>query len=376
MPKLLYFVSEDWFFLSHFFDRAVAARDAGFEVAVVTRVVEHGESIRRAGFELVSLDMDRSGVSVAGEVRTLRALCAIYRRVRPDLVHHVALKPILYGTIAAWAAGIRNVVNAPVGMGYVFTSRSLRARLLRPVVSLALRLLLNPPGSQVIVENRDDLQAFLRNGMVVADAVSLIRGAGVSLSEFQPCAEPAGPPIVILIARMLMDKGIVEFVEAARLLRAAGLQARFLLVGAPDTANPASIEKWRLEAWQSEGTVEWLGRREDIAALLAGAHVVCLPSYREGLPKTLAEAAAAGRPIVTTDVPGCREVVRDGIEGLLVPPRESARLACALERLLRDPELRLRMGSAARARAVECFSTTRINEETLSVYRKLLGTLT
>ena len=159
MPKLLYFVSEDWFFLSHFFDRAVAARDAGFEVAVVTRVVEHGESIRRAGFELVSLDMDRSGVSVAGEVRTLRALCAIYRRVRPDLVHHVALKPILYGTIAAWAAGIRNVVNAPVGMGYVFTSRSLRARLLRPVVSLALRLLLNPPGSQVIVENRDDLQA-------------------------------------------------------------------------------------------------------------------------------------------------------------------------------------------------------------------------
>lgn len=376
MPKLLYFVSEDWFFLSHFFDRAVAARDAGFEVAVVTRVVEHGESIRRAGFELVSLDMDRSGVSVAGEVRTLRALCAIYRRVRPDLVHHVALKPILYGTIAAWAAGIRNVVNAPVGMGYVFTSRSLRARLLRPVVSLALRLLLNPPGSQVIVENRDDLQAFLRNGMVVADAVSLIRGAGVSLSEFQPCAEPAGPPIVILIARMLMDKGIVEFVEAARLLRAAGLQARFLLVGAPDTANPASIEKWRLEAWQSEGTVEWLGRREDIAALLAGAHIVCLPSYREGLPKTLAEAAAAGRPIVTTDVPGCREVVRDGIEGLLVPPRESARLACALERLARDPELRLRMGSAARARAVECFSTTRINEETLSVYRKLLGTLT
>ena len=181
---------------------------------------------------------------------------------------------------------------------------------------------------------------------------------------------------MILIARMLMDKGIVEFVEAARLLRAAGLQARFLLVGAPDTANPASIEKWRLEAWQSEGTVEWLGRREDIAALLAGAHVVCLPSYREGLPKTLAEAAAAGRPIVTTDVPGCREVVRDGIEGLLVPPRESARLACALERLLRDPELRLRMGSAARARAVECFSTTRINEETLSVYRKLLGTLT
>lgn len=374
MPKLLYFVSEDWFFLSHFIDRAVAARDAGFEVAVVTRVVEHGESIRRAGFELVSLDMDRSGVSVAGEVRTLRALCAIYRRVRPDLVHHVALKPILYGTIAAWAAGIRNVVNAPVGMGYVFTSRSLRARLLRPVVSLALRLLLNPPGSQVIVENRDDLQAFLRNGMVVADAVSLIRGAGVSLSEFQPCAEPVGPPIVILIARMLMDKGIVEFVEAARLLRAAGLQARFLLVGAPDTANPASIEKWRLEAWQSEGTVEWLGRREDIAALLAGAHIVCLPSYREGLPKTLAEAAAAGRPIVTTDVPGCREVVRDGIEGLLVPPRESARLACALERLVRDPELRLRMGSAARARAVECFSTTRINEETLSVYRKLLGT--
>lgn len=372
MPKLVYFVSEDWFFLSHFLDRAVAARDAGFKVSVVTRVVQHGDLIRSAGFELLPLDMDRSGVSVVDDFRTLRALCAIYRFVRPDLVHHVALKPILYGTIAARIVGISRIVNAPVGMGFVFTSRSIKARLLRPAISLALRMLLNPTGSHVIVENADDRQMLLRSGMTAMGSVSLIRGAGVSLSDFPPCSEPTGPPVILLVARMLRDKGIGEFVEAARLLRADGLQARFLLVGAPDPANPASIDRERLEAWQREGTVEWLGRRDDIAVLLAGSHVVCLPSYREGLPKALAEAAAAGRPIVTTDVPGCREVVRDGIEGLLVPPRDAVGLAAALKRLLTDQALRLRLGQAARARAVEYFSTARIDQETLAVYRRLL----
>jgi len=373
MPKLLYFVSEDWFFLSHFFDRAVAAREAGFDVSVVTRVAGHGEPIRRAGLELLPLDMDRSGVSVAGDLRTIGALRAIYRRVRPDLVHHVALKPILYGTIAARAAGIRRIVNAPVGMGFVFTSATLRARLLRPLVGTALKMLLNPRGSHVIVENEDDLRMLQARRMARAERMTLIRGAGVSTRLFHPVGEPPGPPVVTLVARMLRDKGIFEFVEAARILRAEGVAAVFRLVGGPDPANPESIDVGQLEAWREAGVVEWLGPRADVAELLRRTHVACLPSYREGLPKALLEAAASGRPIVTTDVPGCREVVRDGIEGLLVPPRDPARLAHALRTLIADPALRSRMGAAARARAIDAFSVERVNAETLALYRRLLA---
>lgn len=372
MARLIFLVSEDWFFRSHFLDRAIAARDAGFDVGVATRISGACDSLRSLGLRVFPIEIDRSAIDPVHDLSLLRALVALYRRERPDIVHHVALKPILYGTLAARFAGVRRVVNAPVGMGFVFSSSSLKARMLRPMVSLALRMLLSPRGGHVIVENRDDLETLLRNRMTVAGSVSLIRGAGVSLFAFQPHAEQPGVPVVLLVARMLRDKGVVEFVEAARSLRAAGLQARFLLVGAPDPGNPASIDQSQLEAWRREGVVEWPGRRDDIAEMLAEAHIACLPSYREGLPKALAEAAAAGRPIVTTDVPGCREVVRDGIEGLLVPPRDAMRLAGALERLLRDPALRLRMGRAARARAVECFSTERINGETLQVYRELL----
>lgn len=373
MAKLLYLVSEDWFFLSHFVDRAVAARRAGFDVSVVTRVVAHGDRIREAGLGLVPLDMDRSGTSVAGDLRTLRALRAIYRRVRPDLVHHVALKPILYGTLAARAAGVRHIVNAPVGMGFVFTSGTLRARLLRPLVGAALSVLLNPRGSHVVVENEDDLRMLQERGMARAERMTLIRGAGVSTRLFHPVAEPSGPPVVTLVARMLRDKGVFEFVEAARLLRADGVAAVFRLVGGPDAANPESIDVAQLESWHREGLVEWLGPRADIAELLRCTHVACLPSYREGLPKSLLEAAASGRAIVTTDVPGCREVVRDGVEGLLVPPRDPARLAQALRRLIDDPALRSRMGAAGRQRAVDAFSLEQVNAETVALYRRLLA---
>lgn len=371
-PKLLISVTEDWFFCSHFIERAKAARAAGYDVAVLTRIADHGAVIQAAGLRVIELDHDRRGVNPLAELARLWRLVKIYRRERPDLVHHVALKPILYGTVAALLARVPAIVNAPVGMGYVFSSGDRLARTLRLGVSGALRVLLNPRRSRVIFENADDLRDLCAQGFVDRQDAVLIRGAGIDLEEFHPQPEPAGDPVVVLVARMLRDKGVAEFVEAARLLRASGIAARFRLVGAQDWGNRAAIPEAVLRAWVDEGAVEWLGQRQDIADQLAASHVVCLPSYREGLPKALLEAAAAGRPIVTCDVPGCREIVQDGHNGLLVPPRDSVALAAALKTLIDSPDLRKRMGAQGRERAEREFSNEQVIGETLEVYRQLL----
>lgn len=364
-------LTEDWFFLSHFLERALAARNGGYEVTVLANDNGHAETIRRAGLGFEPVAFVRRRVNPLAEMTTIRRIGALYRQIKPDIVHHVALKPILYGTIAAQRAGIRRIVNAPVGMGFVFTSDSAKSRILRPLVTGALRRWLNPPGSSVVFENPDDRDEFVRKGAVrMADSV-LIRGAGVDLAAFAPAPEPPPPVTVALVARMLWDKGIGEFVEAARALRDTG--ARFRLIGAADAHNPAAIPESQLRAWADEGVIEWLGHRADVPALLREVHVACLPSYREGLPKSLLEAAAAGLPIVTTDAPGCREAVRDGENGLLVPARDAATLATALKRLIDDPALRRQFGAAGRRRAETEFASEIVIRETLALYGRMLG---
>jgi glycosyltransferase involved in cell wall biosynthesis len=372
-PRVLFFVTEDWFFCSHFIDRAIAAKAAGYDVAVLTRVREHGEVIRNKGLHLIPIELSRHGLNPFSELRTVWRAYRGYRAFRPDLVHHFALKPIIHGTPAALLVRVKHIVNAPVGMGFVFSSRSGLARLLRPIVRFALHALLNPAGSRVVFENPDDLEAAVRGRLVRrADAV-LIRGAGVDLDRFHPTPEPAGAPTVVLVARMLWDKGVREYVEAARSLKRKGLACRFLLVGAPDARNPAAIGEAQLRAWEREGTIEWVGHRSDVEQILAKSHIVCLPSYREGLPKSLLEGLAAGRPIVATDVPGCRQAVRDGENGILVPSRDSGALADALETLIRDPALRQRYGANGRRRAEAEFATGIVNAATLWLYREMLG---
>jgi glycosyltransferase involved in cell wall biosynthesis len=371
--KLAYLITEDWFFCSHFIERASAARRAGYDVAVITRPGAHVGRIRDAGLRLVPLAFERGSVNPLREARTLGQVIDAYRAERPQIVHHVALKPILYGTIAARRCGIRAIVNAPVGMGFVYSSSSLRARALRPLVDALLRRLLNPPASRVVFENPDDRAEQVARGAVRAEAAAVIRGAGVDLERFRPVPEPADAPVVVLVSRMLWDKGVGEFVEAARRLRAEGVRARFLLVGGPDEHNPASVEARQLEAWAKEGAVEWLGWRDDVPAVIAASHIVCLPSYREGLPKTLLEALASGRAVVATDVAGCREAVRDGDNGLLVPPRDAAALAAALKRLITDAGLRRDFGARGRERAEREFSLERIVGETLGLYQDLLA---
>jgi len=373
--KLLYLITEDWFFCSHFLARAVAARAAGYEVLVVARERQHGELIRQAGLRLIPVEFSRKRLHPLKELGLLREILRIYRQERPDVVHQIAVKPILYGTLAARLAGLRNIVNAPVGMGYVFSSDEWRARCLRPALRLAYRFLMNPSGSRVIFENRDDLAAFVEQGTVRRGDAALIRGAGVDVSRFHPVAVTPenGLPVVMLVARMLRDKGVLEFVAAARRLHEAGLRARFVLVGDPDVENPATIDEPTLHGWHGQFGVEWWGRREDMPEVFAQADVVCLPSYREGLPKVLLEAAACGRALVATDVPGCREIVIDGYNGLLVPARDSQALAAAIERLLQDAGLRQRFGACGRALVEAEFAEERVVEQTLALYAASLS---
>ncbi len=367
MPKILVFLlTEDWFFASHFLQRGLAAKAAGWRVVLVARESAATAAIRAAGIDVVPVPFIRRRLNPFAELAFTLHLARVYRRLKPDLVHHIALKPIVIGGLAARLAGVRAVINAPVGLGFVFSSDRLLAKILKPLVSLGLRLTLTPRGAKVIFENPDDLAALTAAGMVRPEAAFLIRGAGVDITAFAPAPEPPPPVRIILIARMIREKGVADFAAAARLLK--GL-ADFVLVGAPDPGNPNTVTEAELRGWEAEGILTWLGPRRDIADLLRGAHIACQPStYREGLPKSALEAMAAGKPLVATDIPGCREAVVDGATGFLVPPRDPPALAAALRRLIEDPALRQKMALAARARAVEQFSDAIICQQTLLVY--------
>ncbi|MCM2305682.1 MAG: glycosyltransferase family 4 protein [Elusimicrobia bacterium] len=371
--KILFLQTEDSTFYSHRLPMARAALSTGAEVVVAVRVVAHRERLEREGLRVVALPWRRSGVNPFSEMRTLAAIVRLYAAERPDLVHQVTLKPILYGSLAAALAGVPAAVNALTGLGFIFISESWVARLLRLGAGLAMKAAFSRPGSVALFQNEDDRAVFLSRGLVARERTVLIRGSGVDTARFAPSPEAEGVPLVVLPARMLWDKGVGEFVEAARLLAAEGVKARFALIGEQDDENPAAVPPARLAEWKASGAVEWWGLRDDMAEIYARAHVVCLPSYREGLPKALMEAAACGRPVVGADVPGCREVVRDGETGLLVPARDARALASALGRLIADKPLRERLGAGGRRLAVAEFAQERIAEQTKAVYERLLA---
>lgn len=372
-PKLIFFVTVDWFFCSHFLARAVAAREVGYEVVVITNVDQHGEIITNAGLILLPLQLSRSSLNPFAAMTVIYKLVHIYKAERPDLIHHVALKPILLGGLAARWAGMHKVVNAIVGGGFAFTSQSPLARLLRPLVSMALRVVLNPCGTKVVFENADDVSSFCEAGLVRPNDAVLIRGAGVEPTGFKPRQSFECSPLVILVARLLWDKGIGEFVIAARILHQRGVSVRCVIVGEPDPENRACIDTNTLNIWRAEGVVELWGFRSDIPQVLSEATIACLPSYREGLPRSLLEAMAVGLPCVATDVPGCREAVRDGDNGFLVPAQDARALADALERLIKNTNLAGRMGQRGRERLEQEFSTQQVNQSTLALYHEMLA---
>ena len=364
--KLLFFVTEDWFFVSHRLGVAVAAKEAGYAVSVVTRVRKHGDIIRAAGLRLIPFENSRGSLNPFGELWTLLRLMRLSLREKPDVVHHVAIKPVLYGSIAARIARTPRVINQLAGMGWLVATGGGVARWLKPAVRRALRSILR--SGTVLVENPDDARTLVRMG-VPQERIGRLAGSGVDLRRFSPHPEPAGVPVVLLSARLLWHKGVGEFVAAARLLKERGIGARFQLAGEPDLGNAAAVPREKIANWVAEGVVEYLGWVGDMPRLLASSSIVCMPSYYgEGVPMALVEAAAVGRPIVTTDMPGCREVVRDGDNGLLVPPRNAPALAEALTRLIQDPKLRREMGSRGRLRAEQEFGAERIFAQTLELY--------
>ena len=363
MPKLLYLVTEDWYFVSHRLPLARAARDAGYDVTIITGCGQHCQRMTEEGFHVLPFRMNRRGLNPLELAREVLGVARLYRQVRPDIAHHVALRPVVVGGLAARVAGVPRVVSAIAGMGFVFTGS--RGGVARRVLKALLRLVLQ--SGVIVVQNPDDADIVTRLG-VDSGRRHLIAGAGVDTRRFAPTPDPEGEPVVLMASRLLRDKGVGEFVEAAQFLKG---RAKFVLVGGPDLGNPASVEKSEVDEWVRQGVVEWWGHHDEMERIYSSAHVVCLPSYREGLPKVLLEAMASGRPCITTDAPGCRDAVRHEDNGLLVPVGDAEALKAAIERLLDNWELRRKLGSRGRERAVREFSLDSVIGRTLAVYSDL-----
>lgn len=371
MTKVALIANTQWY-LYHFRKSLINFLvEQGYEVLAISPPGDYQDQLHKMGARWVPWRVGRKTLTPLKEVTAALQLLRIYQVERPLLVHHHTIKPVLYGSWAARRADIPGIVNSITGRGYIFLGEDHKAGLLRSIVKPIYRKALGVPGCVVIFENQTDREFFLSERLVTKDQTRLIEGVGVDLSYFVPSPEPEGVPITVLPARLLWDKGVGVLVEAARLLQHR-IPARFVLVGEPDLGNPQTIEQTDLEKWVNEGVVEWWGWREDMKTVYQDSHIVTLPSFGEGVPTTLLEAAASGRPIVTTDVPGCREVVIQGSNGFLVPPRDARALADALYKLIADPELRVKMGTSGRKLIAERFSDRKINMETISVYNQVL----
>ncbi len=376
--KIILFANTEWYLYNFRRSLALALHTSGHEVLLISPPGPYGEKLRALGLCWEALPMERRSLNLLREISLLWYLWRLFTREKPDVVHGFTIKCAVYGALAARLAGVPARVSSVAGMGYVFASSDLKAMLLRPVVRGLMRLALDGRNARLILQNQDDLGLFCETGMVACEHIRLIPGSGVNCQVFKP-KESSGMAdnevCVLLAARMLWDKGIAEFVEASRQLRAQGRKVVFLLAGTPDSGNPAAVPESTLRGWMEQGLVEWLGHVDNMPQLLRSVDIVVLPSYREGLPKTLIEAAACGLPLVTTNAPGCREVVTDGVDGLLVPVRDSAALAQAIARLCDDPALAMKLGTAARSKALQQFDERLIIEKTMEVYRELLPSL-
>ncbi|MDX1436031.1 MAG: glycosyltransferase family 4 protein [Anaerolineales bacterium] len=375
MTKVILVANTSWFLYNFRLSWAEELARRGMEVVLSAPRDSFTPKLEELGFRFEEIHMGRQTLAPWKEVPTLRQLRRLYLRERPALVHHLTIKPVIYGSIAARLSSVPAVVNGITGRGYAFLSREPRARLVNRLATTLYRLAFRHPNQAVIFENETDRNDFMRRGLVRPEQTHLIEGAGIDPARFFPPEVEPEPdaPLIILPARMLWDKGPGVLMEAARLLQPR-VKARVALVGSPDPGNPSSIPQETLEAWQSEGVLEWWGWQADMPAVYRQCQIVTLPTmYGEGVPSALMEAAASGRPIVASDFPGPRSVVQPGRNGLLVPPGDSQALADALEKLAIDPELRAEMGTAGRQIALERFTTDRLNAARMKVYEQLLS---
>jgi glycosyltransferase involved in cell wall biosynthesis len=369
-PVLVYLVTQDWYFMSHRVPMARAAQRAGYDVHVVTHVDKHRAAIEALGFRLHAVDWRRGSVDPLAFLNSIRAVRRHYRAIAPDLIHHVALQPTIVGSLAA--SGLASVrLNALTGLGFVFTSATLKARLLRPVFGFLLRYVLGNSRAAVLVENPDDRAAVKALG-VADNRIFTIAGSGVETDKLTPLPEPPEPMTMAFAGRLLKDKGVRTLIEAHEILARRGQPVRLLIAGEPDRANPASIPSKEIADWSRRPGITLLGHVADIRDVWKAAHIAVLVSHREGLPMSLLEAAACGRPIIASDVPGCRQVARAGVNALLVPPADAGALADAITQLSRDKGLRRRFGEAGRRLVENEYSAVRIGTDIVTLYNQLL----
>lgn len=373
--KIIYVVTEDYYFFSHRLPTARAAAGLGLDVVVVTGINSHKEAIEELGYRVINLPFDRSGLSLLHDLKTIWGLYKIFRKEHPDIVHNVAMKPALYGTLAARMAKVRRVVNNFAGLGSVFSLKSVKTNLIRPVVTFLFRGLYKSSSVYTLFQNGGDRSTFAKLSIGAPDRARLIQGSGIDVDYYEEQPEPTAKPVkAAMVSRLLYDKGPTVLAAAASLLKDRGVEIEILLVGNPDPKNSNSVPQAQLEEWHREGLVHWLGARHNIRAVWKDAHIGVLPShYGEGVPKSLLEAAASGRALITTNIPGCRDVVRHEDNGLLVPARDPEALADALTRLVESPEERQKFGKRSRQRAVEEFSDQVIIGHMQALYKELLA---
>ena len=373
--KLLFIVNVDWFFLSHRLPIAIEAINQGYEVHIATTIANELDSLKKNGLIVHPINLHRSRTGLISVISEFKEILDIIRLIAPNIVHLVTIKPVLLGGIASRILNVPAVVYAVSGLGYVFLKKGVIAFIIRKIIIYLYQLAFRHKNKCVIFQNDSDQSMLSKLSLLSSNEVELINGSGVDLSVFTQQSFDSGVPVIILAARLLKDKGVKEFVEAAKLVNINNNRARFALVGEPDFDNPASIQRYELENWKNERIIELWGHREDMEKVIPLSTIVVLPSYREGFPKILIEAAACGRPVVTTDVPGCRDAIEKDITGIIVPVRDYIELAKKISFLLDNPTISRKMGNAGRLRAEEFFDINKVVEKHMKIYEDLLNRL-
>ncbi|HMO18993.1 MAG TPA: glycosyltransferase family 4 protein [Oligoflexia bacterium] len=374
--KIILFANTAWYLFNFRLSLARALRDAGYDLLLISPADEYAKRLQDEGFLWEAVPMERKSLNPLRELKLIWYLRNLYKREKPVLVHHFTIKCVILGSIAAKLAGVKGRVNAVAGLGYVFISDAVKARMLRPVVKILLSWVLNDKRSLLILQNTDDEKAFGSSGVLQRDKIRVIKGSGVNVKKFYPSERKnhADQKIKILLAaRLLWDKGIGEFVEVAYSMKAAGKVALFMLAGVPDKGNPRAIDTKSIEEWKNDGAIQVLGQVDDMPELLRSVDIFILPTtYGEGVPRSLIEAGACGLPLIATDVPGCREIIEDKINGFLVPSQDIDALECAIQKLIDNPQMRNEMGKNARKKVLREFDEEIVISETLKIYKELL----
>ena len=374
MLKILFIISEDWYFVSHRLALAKSAIQVGYNVALLSRYTNHRKAIENANIETIDWPLDRSSKNPIKELIAIISVISSIRQFRPSIIHSVAMKPVIYSSIASLFTGLDNRIFALAGLGFVFTSNKSYAKILRPFLKVIFSLLFKGKKTKLILQNPDDQRQLLSEGVINPKNIRLIRGAGVDTKTFSFKTIPSNMPIIILPSRMLWAKGIQDFIDCAKVINIDNIMARFVLVGTPDDQNPDSISTQLLTEWHKDGVIEWWEFQSDMPNVFHQSTIVCLPTtYGEGLPKSLLEAASCGRPIVAYDVPGCREIVKDGYNGYLVQPKSIDGLVEAIILLINNYKLCVQMGKDGRKLVKKYFTQEKIAQETMAVWDEVLA---